>query len=392
MADKYTTMLVESVLAYRDWIRSLAEHRGRPSNLTYTQTLVDFILYVIRKDVAHKDVFTLDTVEAFKADSGHKGAYRAIKALSEYLYTQGRIDQPLQIPKPDTPLPDLYEHYLRYLKHSRPISSGNLSQVKRLLYLLHKYLLREQIEVSDLKIEHLDEFVAEFKVADNTMRVYRYDLRGFLTYLYHERKIIKKDLGSLLVNPRWIQRSKPPKFLRPHELKKLFGSLELSTPSDIRNYAMVNLAYFLGLRPVEISRITFDDISFAKAELTLRRRKADNPMTLPVPENVIKAIAAYVLKARPKTDNRHVFLSFHFPYGPMKSGSVVTHLSIVMKKAGLDCSGYSLRHTYAQNLLESGRSFYEIKEMLGHDKIDSTGVYLHIHTDLMRKVLFNEPL
>jgi site-specific recombinase XerD len=63
-----------------------------------------------------------------------------------------------------------------------------------------------------------------------------------------------------------------------------------------------------------------------------------------------------------------------------------------MKKAGLDSSGYWLRHTYAQNLLEAGRSFYEVKEMLGHDNIESTGVYLHIHAALMRKVLFNETL
>ena len=63
-----------------------------------------------------------------------------------------------------------------------------------------------------------------------------------------------------------------------------------------------------------------------------------------------------------------------------------------MKQAGLSSSSYWLRHTYAQSLLEIGRSFYEVKEMLGHDYIESTKVYLHIHTQLMRKLLFNETL
>lgn len=152
------------------------------------------------------------------------------------------------------------------------------------------------------------------------------------------------------------------------------------------------MAYFLGLRSVEISRITFDDISFSKRELLLAKRKADNPITLPVPENVLKAIAVYVLKARPKSPDRHLFLSFDFPYRPLSSGTVVFYLFKTMKEAGLDASGYWLRHTYAQNLLKMGRSIYEIKEMLGHDSIESTGVYLHIHTELMRKVLFNETL
>jgi site-specific recombinase XerD len=64
----------------------------------------------------------------------------------------------------------------------------------------------------------------------------------------------------------------------------------------------------------------------------------------------------------------------------MSSATVVGYLFRIMKKAGLNSSGYWLRHTYAQNLLQIGRPIYEVKEMLGHDDIDSTGVYLHIHT------------
>ena len=61
-----------------------------------------------------------------------------------------------------------------------------------------------------------------------------------------------------------------------------------------------------------------------------------------------------------------------------------------MKKAGLNSTAYWLRHTYAQNLLEAEATIFEIKEMMGHDDIKSTGKYLHIHTQLMRKILFNE--
>ncbi len=67
-------------------------------------------------------------------------------------------------------------------------------------------------------------------------------------------------------------------------------------------------------------------------------------------------------------------------------------ISKAMKQAGLPYSAYALRHTYAQNLLHLGHSVYQIKEMLGHDTIHSTQKYLHIHVDLMRKVLFNETL
>jgi site-specific recombinase XerD len=155
---------------------------------------------------------------------------------------------------------------------------------------------------------------------------------------------------------------------------------------------MVHLAYTLGLRPVEIGNITLDDISFRKAVLTLSNRKGLNPVTLPLPEQTIKAIAAYLAKARPKSLSRHLFVGFPFPYPPMQSSSVSQCISKAMKRAGLPFSAYSLRHTYAQNLLHMGQSIYEIKEMLGHDNIHSTQKYLHIHVDLMRKVLFHETL
>jgi len=48
--------------------------------------------------------------------------------------------------------------------------------------------------------------------------------------------------------------------------------------------------------------------------------------------------------------------------------------------------------TYAQNLLESGQSIFEIMQMLGHDRVKSSRSYLHVHVTLMRKVLFDETL
>jgi site-specific recombinase XerD len=65
-------------------------------------------------------------------------------------------------------------------------------------------------------------------------------------------------------------------------------------------------------------------------------------------------------------------------------------MTAAIRAAGLNGTAYWLRHTYAQNLLESGASIYQIKEMLGHDKIESTRVYLHVHIKLMRQVLFDE--
>ena len=391
MADKDSSMLVEAILDYTGWVKSVEEHRGDRS-LLYTRILVDFLIYVIHKGIAWEEIFTFETLEAFQIYNGYKGACRAIKALSDYLFGQGRVDQSVEFSKPKSPLPEIYEQYLLYHQQSLQVSPGHLKQVRRVLSLFREYLQRHNIKLSGLMIEQLDAFMATFKISENTRRIYRYHLRGFLKYLYHERKITKRDLAPLLVGPPMFAQRKLPKFLRPQQLQQLFASLKLTTPTEIRTYVMIHLAYSLGLRPVEISRITLDDISFKRGELTLRERKGGNPITLPVAENIIKAIALYVSKGRPKNLSRELFLTHHFPYHPVSSNTVVRYISKTMKQAGLPSSAYWLRHTYAQNLLHMGRSIYEVKEMMGHQNIQSTHRYLHINTELMRKVLFDEEL
>ncbi|MFH1350692.1 MAG: tyrosine-type recombinase/integrase [Pseudomonadota bacterium] len=392
MADKESRMLMDAILDYMGWVKSVEDQRGTPSPLRYSRILTDFLIYVIHQGTAWEKVFTFETLEAFRAFSGYKGAISALRALSDYLFTQGRIDQPLQVSKPDSTLPDMYEHYLLYLSQSLQPSPGYIRQSRRILSLLHGYLERHKINLRALKIDHLDAFMATFKVSENTRKLYRYAVRGFLKYLYHERKVIKRDLAPLLVGPPQFAQRKLPKFLRPKQVKKLFDSLKLSTPTEKRTYAMVHLAYSLGLRPVEISKITLDDISFQEGGLTLKERKGGNPITLPVAENTIKAIALYVSKGRPQSPSRHLFLTHQFPFRPASSNTVVGHISKAMKQAGLPSSAYWLRHTYAQNLLHMGRSIYEVKEMMGHQNIQSTHRYLHINTELMRKVLFDEEL
>ncbi len=287
-------------------------------------------------------------------------------------------------------LPDIYEQYLCYLEQARAVSSGLLKGTRRVMASLHDYLETQKIDLRSLKIEHLDLFMAKFKVAPNTRKTYRHHLRGFLKYLYYEKKILRKDLASLLVGAPLFDQVKPPKFLRPQEVQKLFSNLKLSTTTDVRSYAMIYLAYTLGLRPIEISKITLDDISFSEGELRVPDRKTKNPVVLPLPEMTIKAIAAYIATARPEAPFRQLFLTYKKPLTPVSSNTVVYYIGKAMKDAGLSSSAYWLRHTYAQNLLQIGRSIYEIKEMLGHQNIQSSQVYLHIDTKLMRKVLFNE--
>jgi site-specific recombinase XerD len=385
--------LAHAIREYLQWLEARA-YRNTKARMRYEQVLRAFLAFVKDKDIAWEDTFTLDTLKGFRTWCSLPNPSHALRGLSGYLYAEGKIPQPLRLPNYQIDLPDIYEEYLHYHEQSKQITYRQIKHRRRLLASFHEYLERANISLSRLTIEQVDSFLATFceRLAPATCKTYRSYLRGFLTYLYQERGILNRDLAPLVRGNRLYAQAKPPKFLRPHEVQRLFAGLRLASAADIRTYAMVHLAYSLGLRPSEISKISLDDIAFGKGELTLPDTKSTNPLVLPLPEHTIKAITAYLVSARPESTSRRLFVSFQSPYRPISAETVGRCITRAMKQAGLCSSAYWLRHTYAQNLLESGGSIFEIKEMLGHDKIESTKNYLHIHIALMRKVLFDETL
>jgi integrase/recombinase XerD len=354
----------------------------------YERTLNHFIDFIVCHKIGWDQIFSPANLHGF--DQITKVQLAAVRGLCRYLVKQKTILAPIENEK--YPLPTVYEQYLNYYATTRQTGNRRIKSIRRVLSAFDDYLENKKIRLAVLTIEQIDAFFADFNAnfSPSTCKVYRSIVRGFLRYLFDQCHILKRDLAPLVVGAPMFARAKPPTFLRTDELDRLFDNIDLSSQTGLRTYAMLQLAYTLGLRPIEICRITLDNISFRKAELNINWRKCHNPLKLPVPEITIKAIAVYIIGARPQSAHRTLFLSLNAPYGPITPTTVHYYFKTTMYQINPSASVYWLRHTYAQNLLEAGVSLFEIKELLGHDSIESTRKYLLIHIKLMRKVLFDE--
>jgi len=354
----------------------------------YEQILNHFADFIAHHNISWDQIFSPANLHGF--DQITKAELAAVRGFGRYLVKQKRIVA--QIEKEKYPLPAVYEQYLNYYATTRQTNHKRIQSIRKVLFAFDSYLENKKIKLAALTIEPVDAFLTDFNAnfTSSTCKVYRSILRGFLSYLFDQRQILKRDLAPLVVGAPMFARAKPPTFLRADELKRLFDNIDLSSQSGLRTYAMLQLAYTLGLRPMEICQITLDNISFRKAELIINWRKCHNPLKLPLPETTIKAIAAYIIGARPQSAHRTLFLSLMPPYGPITPTTVNHHFKVHMQKINPTATAYWLRHTYAKNLLQAGVSLFEIKELLGHDSIESTRKYLLIHIKLMRKVLFDE--
>lgn len=358
--------LEKAVSDYLLWMISADYASG--SIMRHERLLNHFQNFITNRSVSWEQVFTYDTLNGFEKHCNLYFAANVLRSFSRYLFKQKLIPGPIK--KPLVRLPEIYEAYLHYYEKIRQIQRSSLVQTRNVLSALNDYLSKYEIDLAAVKIERIDNFLAEFNAhfMPATCRHNRSFLRGFLRYLYFHRKILKRNLAPLIIGAPMFAQAQPPKFLRSDEVKALFAGLSTDNCKELRTSAMVHLGYTLGLRPKEIGLIRLDNISFVQGEISLADRKSANPIKLPLPEITIKAIAAY-------------------------TAATVSHdITAAMRKANPSASAYWLRHTYAQNLLESGASIFEVKQMMGHDNVQSTKRYLHIHTKLMRKELFDETL
>jgi len=316
-------------------------------------------------------------------------AHKVINGFIRFLKSKNLVS--FSITCPD----DLHPIFVDYFTFYQKTGLANhrwQKHYRKVLKKFNDYLLKNQIRINDLNIRIIDSFLAENK-SKKTMKPnkhYQSVLRGLFRFLHYECRILDKDLSSQIDSAPVFNQSNPPKFLRHNEIIKLLNATSLSTAKDLRANAIVRLALSSGLRPIEISKISLDDIHFKTGELTLPVRKGRNPVTFPLPESTIKAIAAYIIGARPQINERYLFVGLLKPYLPLSSEMIQQSIRKLMKKANVPGTPYCLRNTFAQNLLESGASIFEIKEMLGHDSIKTTKKYLHIDIQLMREVLFDE--
>jgi integrase/recombinase XerD len=367
---------------------SLSKENGctKPFYKHHKRVLTYFTEFAVAKKLTLDQIFLPKTLQAFRKESPIRSPKKPVRCLSHFLHQKGVINRTLE--ETSIKLPDIYKKHLverkQYLKHNR-----NYLKDKRALIHFHKYLSDHSIALMDLRIEHVDTFLAQLckGLKSKTQKGYYSSLRKFLKYLYHN-SMLKRDLSGFIVCRRLFKRSKPPKFLRHSEIERLFASLKYDTPRNLCVSAMVHLAYTLGIRPNEISLIQLDDISFQKQEIILPDRKS-KPARLPLPEETIKAIAAYIIGGRPKTDNRFLFF-FHDQ--PMSAVYAASEITKTVKKINPEASAYWLRHTYAQRLLENGVSIFQIKEMMGHESIQTTEQYISVGITQTRKVLFDEEI
>ena len=193
------------------------------------------------------------------------------------------------------------------------------------------------------------------------------------------------DRGVLETVPaaRSSRQARIPSVWDPADVTKLIEAIDRGNPSGKRDYAIVLLICRLGLRSVDVKRLRFADLDWPGNQVSVAQAKTGRRVDLPLLKDVGWAIIDYVRDGRPQSDCPQVFLRHTAPIGPFSDQdhlhqilvkhARVAHVSLSEKRRhGM----HSLRHTLATRLMEDGTPVERIADILGHQSVQSTGVYL----------------
>ncbi len=177
----------------------------------------------------------------------------------------------------------------------------------------------------------------------------------------------------------------------------MIGSVDRSSASGKRNYAIILIAARLGLRASDISRLKFDNLIWSSSTIEITQVKTGKELVLPLLPDVGNAIIDYLKYARPESDEPYVFLTERPPYGSFSTSNVVTHIvQRAFRKAGIDIKDrkfgpHSLRHSLGFRMLEQKTILPIISDVFGHQSTESTRYYLRIDLESMKQCMLDVP-
>jgi len=189
-----------------------------------------------------------------------------------------------------------------------------------------------------------------------------------------------------------VRQARIPSVWDPVEVAKVVEAIDRANPSGKRDYAIVLLICRLGLRAVDVKRLEFGDLDWPGNQLWVVQAKTGRRVVLPLLKDVGWAIIDYVRDGRPASDCPQVFLRHTAPIGPFSDQDHLHQILVKHARAARVGLGeqrrhgmHSLRHTLATRLLEDGTPVEQISEILGHQSVESTGVYLKSSLRLLAK-------
>ena len=295
--------------------------------------------------------------------------------------------------------PQAIKEYLDYLKLERGLAENSiknyhfdLKKLENWLKMVETCLPAGRNDQKPLKItqETLQQFVYEMAKSLNVRSQARLisGLKGFFAYLLFE-EYRQENPMDLIESPKLGR--KLPDTLSIEEIDQLIATIDFSKDEGTRNLAILETLYGCGLRVSELLDLKLSDLFF-KEGFILVTGKGDKQRFVPIAEDTQNHITHYLNERRLAQKAKPQFkdtLFLNRRGARLTRAMIFTIVKNAANFAGIrkNISPHTFRHSFATHLLKNGANLRAIQQMLGHESITTTEIYVHVDRSHLREVM-----
>lgn len=283
----------------------------------------------------------------------------------------------------------LINEFLEYLKVIKHYSEKTIISYEFDICELYNYFKSKKIDIINITRKDTEaylEFLYSLKIDKNTISRKLSSIRSFYNYLVKEEKV-SYNYFNLISNPK--HKISLPNYLKDKDLDKMFEVPDLTTSLGQRNRLILELLYATGIRVSELVNIKINEINRynrtikvlgkgEKERIVVYGHMCENIMNM-----YIKDGRCQLLKNK---NNDYLLLNKN---GNNLSTRMIRNiLDDIMIKSGIrkHVHPHMLRHTFATDMLNNGADIISVKELLGHENVNTTSIYTHVTNEQIKKV------
>lgn len=291
-----------------------------------------------------------------------------------------------------------YQEFLDNLLAEKNVSNATITSYETDFKILKSFLQKNDIKplLSSITTPILRRYVSFLKVEKgyktSTIRRKINSLSSFYNFLM-EQEYIEKNPMLPIKAPKKEQ--KIPIYITEMDLKLLLEAPKKYARFEshiLRDTALLKMLIYTGARRSEVLSMDWDDVNFGQQAITIRKGKGGKERIVPLHESLSYDLWEY-LQTRLPLSNQAIFISDKGTR--MSVSNFQTLFRRYLRKSGLEDKGYTIhkcRHSFASLPHQNGVDLLSIKELLGHEDLNSTNIYTHTSVSHLKKEVDKFPI
>ena len=274
--------------------------------------------------------------------------------------------------------------YLEYLDKELNFSKNTIDSYRKDLADFFSFVNRQGIDY--LSINRYDvraylKYLDELKLKNSTIARRISAIRSFYNYLL-SMGIISNNIFNSIRNPKLEK--KLPNYLSYEELGDILDSIDISTPTGIRNRLLIEMFYATGCRVSELINIKMSDINFTNKSIRIMGKGSKERIVYY--GDYAQIYLNMYLETEFNKDSKYLFLNDKKDAMSVQDVEVIIRYIVKDLALKTHVTPHTLRHTFATHLLNNGADIKSVQELLGHASLNTTGIYTHVSNERLKEV------